>query len=681
MPLSTFDLTGTQVGSPSASEYLFALASGTSPVLVRATNSTLSMIQLDLAEDGDGIATTYALTGQLLGAYSTALQSSSGVLTLVDSSATAGGPETWRADWTIGQTFSLIADSATDTDQKPDGFYFKDELANTVAVTLSWLNERASDGALATFSQAVNQVTAQDAGSLFNGRLLDLNADGTPDQIKSTLGSRSNVANVSSVADLSWRVEYTQSMTGRVLTNSAGQVSGFYVSLSDWGTSLAWQLSTLGSTSGSPLSGELYLSFGVATSGSGAAVTATSNLLPTLSFDVSADTDANPMTYAIKGNLWSTTGQSQTATGVLSFADTTASSAGPDGWTARFLIKESLTLVPDSANDADTREDGFYYTDALNKVLQVPFVWNSVTGSDGTLATFSAVVNQLTSADAGVTMAGKLLDVNANGIADYLQLTVDGKTLYGALQSAGTNWKVYYNVDVSGRTANDESGNVTGLYFNPSNVTYVSSYPEVKYGFDLGVKFIHWKSWGTSSTVALGGVSLTESGVSGVSSSAGRVVLSGVEDLDGTQGDGIFQLSPSAGTPSTAKAAVTLSDVLAALKIYLGKSLPESYSSPMAAIAADFDASGAVNLNDVLLLLKYYLGKSTGIQPAWAFVNSADLSGTGSSAVLQSGTSGAAVSKNLTTLKALVHDFTANSNDLELIGVLRGDVDGSWTAA
>jgi hypothetical protein len=404
-------------------------------------------------------------------------------------------------------------------------------------------------------------------------------------------------------------------------------------------------------------------------------------LFPTLSFDLSADTDANPMTYAVKGTLLSSSGQSQTSKGTLTFSDTNASVAGPDAWTARFLVKESLTLIPDSASDADTREDGFIYTDSLNNAVQVPFAWKSATASDGTMATFSATINQLTSSDTGVTMSGKLLDTNANGVADHIQLSVSGKTLYGTLQSAGTSWKLYYNVDMSGRTANDDSGNVLGMYFDPSNLSYVTSYATAPSGFDVNVKFTYWKSWGSSSATAISGVSLAEGGVSGVSASTGRVSLSGAEDLDGTEGDGVFQLAPTADAPSNAKNAISLTDVLAALKIYLGKPLPDSYASPMATIAADFDASGAVNLSDVLLLLKYYLGKSTSAQPAWTFVDSNDLSGAGSSAVLQSGTTGVSVSKSLTTLKAISHDFSASTSDLELIGVLRGDVDGSWTAA
>jgi hypothetical protein len=79
---------------------------------------------------------------------------------------------------------------------------------------------------------------------------------------------------------------------------------------------------------------------------------------------------------------------------------------GPDAWAARFLVKETLSLIADSAT-----------------------------------------INQLTTADAGVSMSGKLLDTNANGVADHIQLTLGGKTLDGTLQSAGTSWKLYYNVE------------------------------------------------------------------------------------------------------------------------------------------------------------------------------------------------------------------------------------------
>ena len=110
------------------------------------------------------------------------------------------------------------------------------------------------------------------------------------------------------------------------------------------------------------------------------------------------------------------------------------------------------------------------------------------------------------------------------------------------------------------------------------------------------------------------------------------------------------------------EASIGLSDVLSALKIYLGKPLPAEFTSPFNAVAADFDGSGSVSLNDVLGLLKYYLGKPTGgLEPEWVFVN-ADASTSG-------------INKNNTNLPDI--DLTGPSP--ELIGILRGDVDGSFS--
>lgn len=121
---------------------------------------------------------------------------------------------------------------------------------------------------------------------------------------------------------------------------------------------------------------------------------------------------------------------------------------------------------------------------------------------------------------------------------------------------------------------------------------------------------------------------------------------------------------------------LSLTDVLAGLKLYLGKSLPESYSSPYNYIAADFDADSDVDLSDVLNMLKYYLGKSTtdNVKPEWVFVDKADLSG---NATDNWSGANASLSKTSTTPDSVMQDISADDT-IELVGVLRGDVDGSW---
>ena len=85
--------------------------------------------------------------------------------------------------------------------------------------------------------------------------------------------------------------------------------------------------------------------------------------------------------------------------------------------------------------------------------------------------------------------------------------------------------------------------------------------------------------------------------------------------------------------------AISLTDVLLSLKYYLGKSSLSEY----AVAAADYNGDESVNLTDVLQILKSYLGK-TEAPPVWHFVDGvADLPG-----------------------------------GADVVGVLRGDVDGSW---
>ncbi len=114
---------------------------------------------------------------------------------------------------------------------------------------------------------------------------------------------------------------------------------------------------------------------------------------------------------------------------------------------------------------------------------------------------------------------------------------------------------------------------------------------------------------------------------------------------------------------STLKPAIGLNDVLSALKLYLGKTTADS--SPYALLAADFDANGKVELSDVLNILKTYLGKTTSVSPQWTFVDaSADLSGLTAKACLT---------------PPLALDLVDAATPVNLVGVLRGDVNGSWS--
>lgn len=196
-------------------------------------------------------------------------------------------------------------------------------------------------------------------------------------------------------------------------------------------------------------------------------------------------------------------------------------------------------------------------------------------------------------------------------------------------------------------------------------------------GYNINATAVFWKGAVSSATPTfLADVALTEGGQSGTSDKAGLISLTSVLDTD-YEDDGNMTLDPQLAAPGNAKSAVTLTDVLATLKVYLNKPLPDAYASPLNYIAADFDASGAVTLTDVLQLLKYYLNKSTTATPTWQFVDAADLSADGKTFA---GANGANLAKDNTTPHAIDQTFDATHETIQLVGVLRGDVDGSWVA-
>lgn len=94
--------------------------------------------------------------------------------------------------------------------------------------------------------------------------------------------------------------------------------------------------------------------------------------------------------------------------------------------------------------------------------------------------------------------------------------------------------------------------------------------------------------------------------------------------------------NPAKETLAADKVAITLSDVLTTLKYYLGKTALTGY----AVQAADYNDDGKTTLSDVLAILKAYLGKSN--PPAWEF------------------------------------EAVADTNPVEYVGILKGDVNGSW---
>ena len=118
--------------------------------------------------------------------------------------------------------------------------------------------------------------------------------------------------------------------------------------------------------------------------------------------------------------------------------------------------------------------------------------------------------------------------------------------------------------------------------------------------------------------------------------------------------------------------AVNLTDAIAILKMIVGLNVNSNNTplSPYQAIAADFDQSGDVGLTDAIGVLKMVVGLSAPT-PSWKYYDDAKLASAYTSAQSLN-------PKGWTTTAVISNTGTADSS-VKLVGVLTGDVDGSWT--
>ena len=133
---------------------------------------------------------------------------------------------------------------------------------------------------------------------------------------------------------------------------------------------------------------------------------------------------------------------------------------------------------------------------------------------------------------------------------------------------------------------------------------------------------------------------------------------------------------PSAEQADTNQA-VNLRDAIAILKLIVGLDVNGAGKalSPYQAYAADFDANGKVELSDAIAVLKHVVGL-TSPDPQWIFFNETDPT---VSSMLAPGKS--SLSPGTVPAPISVDLSAASPVHVGLVGVLRGDVDGSYNPA
>ena len=224
--------------------------------------------------------------------------------------------------------------------------------------------------------------------------------------------------------------------------------------------------------------------------------------------------------------------------------------------------------------------------------------------------------------------------VESYDVATSTNLTVSGSTLT-INPTTDLSHNTHYFVTFASSSVKDLSGNSS----SGSN-TYDFTTVTTTSLLDIAVNTKYWNN-----DTPIKGVVLETDVQTG---DTGSVMLRG-------HSAGLTTLTPALTAGTAAKGTVDLLDAIAILKSIVGLTTLNGYQQ----IAADFDKTNGVDLNDAIGILKHVVGL-TAPTPEWAFVEKTDLLPD----------PGHSISVNVTA------DTT-----VDLVGILRGDVDGSWCVA
>ena len=267
----------------------------------------------------------------------------------------------------------------------------------------------------------------------------------------------------------------------------------------------------------------------------------------------------------------------------------------------------------------------------------------------------------------GASASGKIAAIADSSSSN--PILVSGKTMdvNMVLNQAVDSFKIGFNGQVAHVVTSDNVDRVVGAAAD-ANVTASST-------FALKVQANHWKALSTSSTgKALSDVSLAVGSITAKSDSAGSATLSSLPNAQSTL-TAVKSISSDADKAAAAQA-VGLTDAISILKMIVGLNVNSGSTalSPYQVVAADFNRDGTVGLTDAIDVLKAVVGL-TAPSPTWTFM---DASKVASNLTMDSYNNDKTKSLDNGWMSPNMPLTLTASTEVKLVGVLSGDVDGSW---
>jgi Ni,Fe-hydrogenase III small subunit len=265
----------------------------------------------------------------------------------------------------------------------------------------------------------------------------------------------------------------------------------------------------------------------------------------------------------------------------------------------------------------------------------------------------------------GSTANGKIVGVTTTDASN--PVVVSGKTMDVTLvlNQAVDSFKLGFNKQSA------HVYTVDGVDHSVATGADVVALPNA--GYALKATAVHWKGLSGGTSKVLGDVSLVKGSQTMKTASTGEAVFETSTDAKASV---VVAKAVAESEKVAAASSVNLTDAIGILKMIVGLNVNATGTalSPYQVVAADFNQDGTVGLTDAIDVLKAVVGL-TAPSPGWVVLDQTKVSST----LTMDSYNGDATKKQASGWMAPTLSVDLDtSQEVKLVGVLAGDVDGSW---